>query len=394
MSRFASLVSAILISASVTTSALAERRVALVIGNSNYQNSARLANPESDASAIGLLLKNARFDVVEVHQNMSGADMRRSIRNFSETTKDADIALVFYAGHGIEVGGTNYLIPIDAALRKDIDVEDEAVSLDRVLTLLEPAKKLRLVILDACRDNPYASRMSRTLASRSVGRGLARVEPPSSDTLIAYAAKAGSLAADGEGANSPFTAALLRNLTTPGLDIRLALGRVHDEVLSNTGRKQEPFVYGALGGSTISLVSLTADSRDDGVAASSPTADVDAPASRDYEFAAKVATKEAWDSFLAKHPAGFYADLAKAQRDKLTGSKPATTDAGDRAKLVRPERPSKKTKSEEKVRTARSYPNCRPDYQASYRQSLEVARSVGHYPAAMIAQYRRQCGPN
>jgi uncharacterized caspase-like protein len=248
--------------------------------------------------------------------------MRRSMREFSETTMDADIAVVFYAGHGIEVGGTNYLIPIDAALRKDIDVDDEAISLDRVLTLLEPAKRLRLIILDACRDNPFVSHMSRTLSSRSVGRGLGKVEPPNSDTLIAYAAKAGSTSADGDGANSPFTTALLRNLTTPGLDIRIALGRVHDEVMNNTRRKQEPFVYGALGGSTISLVSLTSEPRDDKIGSAVLQPDPDATASRDYEAAAKVATKEAWEAFLVKHPAGFYADLARAQRAKLTSLSP------------------------------------------------------------------------
>jgi hypothetical protein len=159
--------------------------------------------------------------------------------------------------------------------------------------------------------------MSRTLASRTVGRGLGKVEPPNSDTLIAYAAKAGSTSADGQGKNSPFTTALLKHLTTPGLDIRLALGRVHDEVMSSTGRKQEPFVYGALGGSTISLASLTSDPRDNKESSTTPQVDTDAPASRDYEAAAKVGTKGAWDAFLAKHPSGFYADLGREHRANL-----------------------------------------------------------------------------
>jgi uncharacterized caspase-like protein len=317
MRKYSIAVLTLLVSAITSGPSLADKRVALVIGNSNYRNAPKLANPENDAVAISLLLKRSGFDVVETRQNVSDADMRRSMREFSETTRDADIAVVFYAGHGIEIGGTNYLIPIDAALRKDIDVEDEAVSLDRVLSLLEPAKRLRLVILDACRDNPFVSKMTRTLASRSVGRGLGKVEPPGSDTLIAYAAKAGSTSADGDGPNSPFTTALLRNLTTPGLDIRLALGRVHDEVMSNTGRKQEPFVYGALGGSTISLASPTTEPRDDQENSAAPPADPDTPAARDYEAAAKVGTQKAWEAFLAKHPTGFYADLAKAQRDRL-----------------------------------------------------------------------------
>jgi uncharacterized caspase-like protein len=236
---------------------------------------------------------------------------------------------VFFAGHGIEVGGTNYLIPVDSALKRDIDVEDEAVSLDRVLTLLEPAKKLRLVILDACRDNPFLPTMARTLASRSVGRGLAKIETPGSDTLVAYAAKAGAVAADGQGANSPFTLALLKHLTTPGLDVRLAFGRIRDEVLSTTNKRQEPFVYGALGGATVTLAALSTEERGEQKVAPSADADADVRASRDYEYAAKVGTKEAWESFLKKHPKGFYADLATAQRDKL-----ANSSSGEAAKLI------------------------------------------------------------
>jgi uncharacterized caspase-like protein len=320
--RIVFLITVFLVCGSSLDRALADKRVALVIGNASYNHAPKLTNPENDAAAMSLLLKKAGFDVVEMHQNLSGADLRRSMREFSGTTKDADIAVVFYAGHGIEVGGINYLIPVDAALRKDIDIEDEAVSLDRVLTLLEPAKRLRLIILDACRDNPFTSTMTRTIASRSVGRGLGKVEPPGSDTLIAYAARAGSTSADGDGVNSPFTAALLRNITTPGLDIRLALGRVHDDVMSNTDKKQEPFVYGALGGATISLASLTAEPRNENGSASSPSGDPDAPASRDYEAAAKVGTKEAWDTFLTKHQTGFYADLAKVQRAKIIANAP------------------------------------------------------------------------
>src|SRR5262249_10930374 len=169
--------------------------------------------------------------------------------------READIAVIFFAGHGMEVNGTNYLIPIDAILERDIDVEDEAVPLDRVTQVLEQAKRLRLVILDACRDNPFVRSMKRTVAGRSIGRGLAKVEVLTSDTIVAFAAKAGSTALEGDGLNSPYTTALVRHLTTPGLDLRLALGRVRDDVLQATNNKQEPFVYGSLGGAEISLTS-------------------------------------------------------------------------------------------------------------------------------------------
>src|SRR5213075_1406954 len=165
-----------------------------------------------------------------------------------------DVAVVYYAGHGIELDGTNYLIPVDATLETDTDVLDETLSLDRVLVAVEPAKQLRLVILDACRDNPFAKTMKRTIASRAVGRGLAKVEPTSPNTMIAFAAKAGSTASDGDSRNSPFAAALLEHLPKPGLDLRRAFGFVRDDVLKNTGNKQEPYVYGSLGGNDLPLV--------------------------------------------------------------------------------------------------------------------------------------------
>jgi formylglycine-generating enzyme required for sulfatase activity len=178
--------------------------------------------------------------------------MRRAIGDFSDTAADADIAIVYYAGHGIEVDGVNYLIPTDAKLARDFDVEDETISLDRVLRAIDSARRLRLVILDACRDNPFAQSMKRS--SRAIGRGFARVEPTTPDTLVAFAAKAGSTASDGDGANSPFTAALLKHIATPGLDIRIALGQVRDEVMETTRPRQEPFVYGSLGGRVVSIV--------------------------------------------------------------------------------------------------------------------------------------------
>src|SRR3984885_5832197 len=207
--------------------ASAEKRVALVLGNSAYQNVAPLPNPVNDGAMIAATLKDAGFDVVDSRHDLPAAETRRVLRDFADRARDADIAVVYYAGHGIEVDGTNYLIPVDARLERDTDVYDEAFSLDRLLLAIEPAKQLRLVILDACRDNPFAKTMKRTLASRAIGTGLAKVEPTSPNTLIAYSAKAGSTALDGD-KNSPFTAALVRHITTPGLDVRKALGFVRD----------------------------------------------------------------------------------------------------------------------------------------------------------------------
>ena len=234
--------------------AFAEKRVALVLGNSAYQNVAKLPNPVNDGSVMAATLKDAGFDVVDSRHDLPAAETRRALRDFADRARDADIALVYYAGHGIEVDGANYLIPVDAKLERDTDVYDEAFSLDRVLLAIEPAKKLRLVILDACRDNPFSKNMKRTVASRAIGQGLAKVEPNSPNMLIAYSARAGSTAADGDGKNSPFTIALSKHLTTPGLDVRRAFGFVRDDVLKTTGNRQEPFVYGSLGGEDVPLV--------------------------------------------------------------------------------------------------------------------------------------------
>jgi Caspase domain len=238
----------------VSPAAYAEKRVALVIGNGNYGKMGKLTNPPRDAAAVEKLLRGAGFGAVELQRDLGNHAMRRSLREFADKVREADIAVVFYAGHGIEVNGANYLIPVDAVLETDLAVEDETVPLERVSQILEQAKRLRLVILDACRDNPFVRSMRRTISTRSIGRGLANVEVLTSDTLIAFAAKAGSTAEDGLGANSPYTSALVKHLTTPGLDVRLAFGRVRDEVLYSTKGRQEPNYYGSLGGAEIALV--------------------------------------------------------------------------------------------------------------------------------------------
>ena len=296
--------------------AFAEKRVALVIGNSSYKNVVPLPNPARDANAVADMLKKAGFDVVESKLDLNNTNMRRVIRDFTGTARNADIAVVYYAGHGIEFDGTNYLIPVDAMLASDVDVEDETISLDRIMRMLEPVKRLRLVILDACRENPFARKMTRTIASRSVGRGLAKIEVTSTDTLVAFAAKAGMTAADGAGSHSPFTTALLDNLATPGLDLRIAFGKVRDEVMAATDSKQEPFVYGSIGGSTVALVPKPEVKA---APAPAPAAAQDTLA-RDYEFAERVGTRQAWDSFLAAHSTGFFADLARAAREKIVAA--------------------------------------------------------------------------
>src|SRR3954454_18513846 len=280
MCRWALAAAALLL---VSEPALAEKRVALVLGNSNYQNVAPLANPVNDSSKIAATLKDAGFDVVDSRRDLAAAETRRALRDFADRARDADIAVVYYAGHGIEVDGANYLIPVDARLERDTDIFDEGLSLDRVLVAIEPAKKLRLVILDACRDNPFARAMKRTVASRAIGTGLAKVEPANPNVLIAYSAKPGSTAADGDGKNSPFTMALAHHIATPGLDVRRAFGFIRDEVLKTTGNKQEPFVYGSLGGDDVPLVPAAAKPAPAAAAAPAPALCAHGEARRAYE---------------------------------------------------------------------------------------------------------------
>jgi len=308
--------------------AFAEKRVALVMGNSAYQNVSRLANPGNDSAAISATFKNASFDVVELKRDLNVSEMRRALRDFSDTVRDADVAIIYFAGHGIEIDGTNYVIPVDAVLERDIDAFDEAIPLDRILTVIEPARQLRLVILDACRDNPFNKTMKRTIGARAIGRGLAKVEPTSPNTLIAFAAKAGSTASDGDSKNSPFTAALVKYLPKPGLDLRKAFGFARDDVLKATNNKQEPFIYGSLGGNDVALVPAA-------VAPSSATdlSDSNAPIRRDYELAERIGTKPVWDSFINNYPSGFYTDLAKAQRDRLS-AEAASVAATEKAKAA------------------------------------------------------------
>jgi tetratricopeptide (TPR) repeat protein len=222
-----------------------ERRVALVIGNSGYANAARLTNPKADAELIAGSLQRAGFSRVELGLDLGRDTLLDALKAFAAQADTADWAVIYFAGHGLEIGGTNFLVPTDAKLASDRDIPYEAIALEQVLHAVGGAKKLKLVVLDACRDNPFAKTMTRSAsATRSIGRGLAPVED--SGTLVAYAAKHGQVALDGEGANSPFAAALARSIESPGLEISMLLRKVRDDVLNATGKRQEPFQYGSL----------------------------------------------------------------------------------------------------------------------------------------------------
>ncbi len=222
-----------------------ENRIALVIGNSAYRHNSPLANPRADAETLAATLRRIGFKSVELKLDLGREQLVEALRKFAGDAAQADWAIVYFAGHGLQIGGINYLIPVDAKLASDRDVSFEAVAMEHVLNAVDGARKLRLAILDACRDNPFARAMTRSLATRSIGRGLAAVEPQRS-TLVAFAARDGQVALDGTGSNSPYVSALIRHLETPGLEINLLFRKVRDEVLAKTGNDQEPFTYGSL----------------------------------------------------------------------------------------------------------------------------------------------------
>ncbi|SCB45076.1 Uncharacterized protein, contains caspase domain [Bradyrhizobium yuanmingense] len=359
--------------------ALAEKRVALVMGNSAYKNVARLANPANDATLVGGMFRKAGFDTVDIKLDLNGSEMRRALRDFGGKARDAGVAVVYYAGHGIELDGVNYLIPTDATLETDSDVLDETIALDRALFAVEPAKQLRLIILDACRDNPFAKAMKRTIASRAIGRGLAKVEPTSPNTMIAFAAKAGSTASDGDSKNSPFAAALVERLPTPGLDLRKAFGFVRDDVLKNTGYKQEPFVYGSLGGDDVALVPAKP-------VATGPQANPDSEIRRDYELALQLGTRDVWTAFLNRYPSGFYTDLAKAQLNRIS-AEDARAAAAEKARAAEEEKAklaaerAKKAEQEKAAAAAKAAEDA--------RIAAEKAKQIEEAKAAAAEQRRK-----
>jgi len=223
------------------------RRVALVIGNSAYAAVPALKNPAMDARAIASTLKELGFEKVTLKLDLDRQSTWSALGEFADEASRADWAVIYYAGHGIELDAQNYIIPVDAKLDSDRKVLFETVPLDNVLEATAGARKFRLVILDACRNNPFLATMTRVASSRSIGRGLTRVEPQGG-VLVAYAAKAGEIALDGETGNSPFVTALIEQLRQPGVEVGFLFRRVRDNVLDLTNGTQEPYTYGSLPG--------------------------------------------------------------------------------------------------------------------------------------------------
>ena len=330
------IVGVVLSVAAVAAPAWADDRVALVIGNATYEHAPALATPLNDAADVGAALQRLGFAVTRVNDADQG-ELRRGLYEFATAAGAAETAVVFYAGHGIAHGGRNFLVPVDARLSSDQDIEFETVPLGLVERAVGRASGVRLIVLDASRGSAFPVSLQRGEATGPVGPGLAAVEP-SAGTLVAFAAKEGTVALDGDGRNSLYSGALLRHLEEPGLAAEHMLSTVGDAVLTATGGTQEPTVYGSLSDRNASL-------------GPKPTSSAEAPAKAmpseggtgDEQLTAELVAAERlfWESikdsgdpaefqaYLDQYPSGTYAALARARLKRLGGAaEPATPDAG------------------------------------------------------------------
>lgn len=327
----------ILVPGWLAASTTGDKRVALVIGNSDYAHVSSLPNPSNDAQDIGAALQRLGFDVTP-GLDLDYREMRLALRDFSEAASEADVALIYFAGHGIEVDKTNYLIPVNAELRSDRDIDFEAIRLDTVIGSLDAARGVRIVLLDACRNNPFLADMQRTAASRSIGRGLARIDP--GGVLVGYAARGGTIALDGEGRNSPYAKALLASLETPGLEIGKLFRQVRDLVLEQTGGFQEPFTYGSLPGEDIFLKAPEPVAAAVAVPTSlAPTPQHDDLVS-DFAKAEQRSSLVGWRAFLTEHGAekdNALVQIALSRLTQLEAERERIQRSANRKPLIEPE---------------------------------------------------------
>jgi hypothetical protein len=320
--------------------AFADKRVAFVVGNGAYKNVAPLPNPAVDAKSMAKLLRNVGFDVVE-GSNLTRDKMTEKLLEFGKKAEGADVALFFYAGHGIAVNGTNYLLPVDADLKSEMDVKlGAAINVDLTLEQTMADAKVKLVFLDACRDNPFAARIRSAKATRSVSVDSGLAEMKSGEgTLIAFATGPGQTALDGEaGTNSPFTRALLAKIATPNVEIQQAMTKVRAQVNEETNKNQLPWGHTNLIGTV--YLNPVAGAAGQAVETPNTPAVTTGPASEvELEFwrSVKDSSKpEELNAYLTNYPNGTFKSLALARiaslqdgpsnttRNLTTGVDPAT----------------------------------------------------------------------
>jgi peptidoglycan hydrolase-like protein with peptidoglycan-binding domain len=302
-----------------TEAAKAERRVAFVVGNGAYKNVAQLPNPPVDAKAMAGVLRNVGFDVVE-GTNLTRDKMTEKLLDFGKKAQGADVAVFFYAGHGIAISGTNYLLPIDADIKSEMDVKlGAAINIDLTLDQTMSDAKVKLVFLDACRDNPFAAKIKSNASTRSVSvqSGLAEMKS-GEGTLIAFATGPGQTALDGqEGTNSPFTRALIAHITTPGVEIQQAMTEVRAQVNEETNKGQLPWGHTNLIGS-VYLNPVAAPAPGAAPASPAPAAVASTSSGTDVELEFWRSVKESnkpeeLNAYLTNYPNGQFKSLALAR---------------------------------------------------------------------------------
>ncbi len=310
-----------------------ERRVALVIGVSAYEHAPALANTLYDAVDVSSSLQSMGFEVIESY-DPDFAAMQRSVRDFSRRLDGAKVGLVYYAGHGVQVDGRNYLLPRDAELSDDGSVQAEALDVNQILAALSSQPRTSLVFLDACRNNPLAANLARRQGAAralAVSQGLAQVGATAADTLIAYSTQPGAVASDGTGRNSPFTTAFLRHAGAPGLDVQEMMRRVRASVLASTNGVQVPWDNSSLTGSFAFVPGVPGRAPPPATWAP-PRAD---PTPRQLDIALWNDVKNGLagevQSYLARYPQGIFADTARARVAAL--QRAATADR-DRARSM------------------------------------------------------------
>ena len=307
--------------------ALADKRVAFVVGNGTYKNVAPLPNPAVDAKSMAKVLRNVGFDVVE-GTNLTRDKMTEKLLDFGKKAEGADVAVFFYAGHGIAVNGTNYLLPVDADLKSEMDVKlGAAINVDLTLEQTMSDAKVKLVFLDACRDNPFAAKIRSAKATRSVSvqSGLAEMKS-GEGTLIAFATGPGQTALDGEaGTNSPFTRALVANVAAPGVEIQQAMTKVRAQVNEETGKNQLPWGHTNLIG-TVYLnpagAPAAADATNTPAASTGPASEVELEFWRSIKDSNKV---EELNAYLQSYPNGQFKSLALSRIASLQDGPSSTT---------------------------------------------------------------------
>ncbi len=314
----------LLVSATV---AKADKRVAFVVGNGAYRNVAALPNPAIDAKAMARVLRNVGFDVVE-GTNLSRDKMTEKLLEFGKKAEGSDVALFFYAGHGIAINGTNYLLPVDADIKSEMDVKlGSAINVDTTLEQTMGDAKVKLVFLDACRDNPFAGKIKPNSATRSlsVQSGLAEMKS-GEGTLIAFATGPGQTALDGEvGTNSPFTRALMANIAQPGVEIQQAMTKVRAQVNEETGKNQLPWGHTNLTGSVFlnpAAAPVAVTSIDPSAAPATAASDVELEFWRSIKDSKKP---EELNAYLTNYPNGTFKPLALARIAELQNGPSTTT---------------------------------------------------------------------